>query len=194
MASDFEKNVQDGKSAAEKRTEANAQPNPQPPGTPAVPGLDVFAGNVDPAATVAVLNSITSLLGVNGQTKDGARVTLTRDVSGPTYGITYDGDTSEAGNLGLGESKSANTSYGMTGKGGIQIQDEVYSDYLRGGFIENNNERINDAVITAAEGDPAKYESIFNAAVREAAVRQSAGESPHDCRGSPERLDKGRAA
>jgi hypothetical protein len=142
----------------------------------AAPAAAPIAGGIDPVSQALIQQILAGgVLGKQGETK-GPEVMLTRDVKAPTYGITYDGDKSQAGNKGLGEYKSSNTSYGMTGRGAIEEVNEDYKDYSSGGFINNNNERINDGVILAAEGDHELYEGVFQAAVNEAAVRQSAGE------------------
>lgn len=180
----FNDNVGEGKQKGETRTAAKTaadradadrsgmQQNPAS-NLPTMPMLDLS----NPQLASQQAAAFAAQMAATGTTSDeGANVMLTRDVKGPTYGITYEGDKSEAGNLGLGESKSANTSYGITGRGAIEEENTNYKDYYNGGFVNNNNERINDGVILAAGGDFELYEPVFQAAVNEAAVRQASGE------------------
>ena len=171
-----------GEKTAESRTTAKSQPNPQPTQPPVIPGLDAL-GAASPDSIYAAVLAAQAVQAANGETKDGARVKLTRDVIGAKkfqVGETFQSDPRYKPPLDdLFGKKPDRVVFDreVVQKGRIDEEDADFSEYMQGGFINNNNERINDAVITAAEGDPSKYEAIFNAAVREAAVRQSAGES-----------------
>lgn len=142
-----------------------------PPGSMPMPMFDLSNPQVGIQQASSYYGSV---MGATGNQSDaGANVMLTRDVKGPTYGIKNGETSTDPGNR---TPSSSNYTYGVTGRGAIEEDNTNYKDYYNGGFINNNNERINDGVILAAGGDFELYEPVFQAAVNEAAVRQSAGE------------------
>lgn len=165
MSSTFEEQAGRGQQQGENNAAARSTANEPPPTPPTPLGLNL----ANPQNVQAVIAGFQAAAAAQqGTGKDGANVMLTRDVIGPTYGKR--GPT----NSNPGEREDG--PYGLLQKGSIDEVNENYRDYYSGGFVNNNNERINDAVLLAAGGDFELYEPIFQAAVNEAAVRQSSGE------------------
>ena len=159
-------------SAAERQTQGPAQP--------AVPTAGPVAGGVDQLG-MSLIHQILAggILGKEGETK-GPDVMLTRDIKGPTK---YEGRESfesqprykpPLSDIGGRSQGRYTTREDVTIRGSIDEDNRDYSEYSKSGFLGNNNQRINDAVVTAAEGDPEKYEQVFQAAVAQAAYIQKA--------------------
>ncbi len=172
--SSFNGQVGEGKDKGESRTAAKTaadRANADRSGMAANPASNLPMFDLsNPQAASQQFAAYAAQMAASGTTSDeGADVMLTRDVIGPTYG--YRGPT----NSNPGERKDG--PYDMVKEGRIDEETTNYSDYKSGGFINNQNERINDGVILASGGDFELYEPVFQAAVNEAAVRRSAGES-----------------
>lgn len=160
----------------QKATERQQEREQQAPAT-AVP-TSVGLEPLSLGAIQAALGG--AILGSQGETK-GPEVMLTRDINGPT---TYKGREVYQSNPRV--SKPNSNSKGdyleqnvyrteeALKPGSIDEERRDYDEYSKGGFLANDNDRINQGVVTAAGGDPEKYEAVFQAAVAQAAYIQKA--------------------
>lgn len=171
MSSTFEEQAARGQQQGANSAASQSSASQAPVAPPTPFGLDL--SNPQQAASIAAVFAAQAAA-MNGGSKDGANVMLTRDVNGPTRYTNREVYKSmprtpyKGGDVYHSEEALV--------PGSIDEVNENYKDYYSGGFVNNQNERINDAVILAANGDFELYEPIFQAAVNEAAVRQSAGE------------------
>jgi hypothetical protein len=170
---DYNELVEGSKASAEERqTQESAQP--------AVPTAAPVAGGIDPVGQALIQHILAGgVLGKEGETK-GPEVMLTRDIKGPTK---YEGRESfesqprykpPLSNIGGRSQGRYTVKEDVTIRGSIDEERRDYDEYSKSGFLGNNNDRINDGVVTAAGGDPEKYESVFQAAVAQAAYIQKA--------------------
>ena len=160
--------------ATERQKEREQQAAPQPTAVPTSVGLDPVTSNF--------INTLIGqgVLGSQGETK-GPEVMLTRDINGPT---TYKGREVYQSNPRVSKPNSNSKGDYLEQKvyrteevlkpGSIDEERRDYNEYSKGGFLANDNDRINQGVVTAAGGDPEKYETVFQAAVAQAAYIQKA--------------------
>jgi len=164
----------EGSKLASEREEERAS------GQAAAPAAAPIAGGIDPVGQALIQQILAGgVLGKQGETK-GPEVMLTRDIKGPTK---YEGRESfesqprykpPLSDIGGRSQGRYTVKEDVTVRGSIDEERRDYDEYSKGGFLNNNNDRINDGVVTAAGGDPEKYESVFQAAVAQAAYIQKA--------------------